>query len=56
MIPELVREADGSIRLHRDHWEVLTLEDSNRKLLAADTISRADFERTLRAKLAPVTI
>lgn len=56
MVPELVREADGSIRLHRDHWEVLTLEDSDRKLLAADTISRADFERTLRAKLAPVTI
>jgi len=56
MVPELVREADGSIRLHRYHWEVLTLEDSDRKLLAADTISRADFEKTLRAKLVPVTI
>ena len=38
-------------RIRRGHWEVLTLEESSDKLLAARTISRADFENVLRAKL-----
>ena len=52
MAPELVEDSQGSYVLRRGHWEVLTLEDSSEKLLAARTISRAEFETTLRAKLA----
>ncbi len=46
----LVPEIDAH-RIRRGHWEVLTLEESSDKLLAARTISRADFENVLRAKL-----
>ncbi len=42
-------------RLIRWHWEVMTLEDSSSKLLAAKTINRADFEAALREKLRPVS-
>lgn len=52
MVPELVEE-DGCHRLSRGHWEVLTLEASNEKLLAASTIQRETFERTLLSKLEP---
>ena len=41
-------------RLIRGHWEVLTLEASEVKLLAAEDITRADFERVLREKLSPL--
>ena len=33
------------------HWEVLRLEDSVDKLLAAERIKRREFEDLLRAKL-----
>ena len=50
----LVPDLSGS-RLRRDHWEVLTLEDSAEKLLAARTVNRQDFESALRSKLKPLT-
>ena len=53
LIPELVRDDHtGHHRLTRGHWEVLTLEVSTDKLLAARTISRNAFEETLISKLA----
>lgn len=49
----LVSEAhDG--RLDRRHWEVLTLEATCDKLLAAAPVTRSAFEQTLRAKLTPI--
>ena len=55
LVPELVRDAtDGGYRLARRHWEVLTLESSTDKLLAARTISRDAFEEVLLNKLAPL--
>ena len=53
MVPRLEEEG-GRFRLVRWHWEVLTLEDSSDKLLAASTIRKDDFERTLRARLRPL--
>lgn len=53
LVPELVHDAEGRYRLSRGHWEVLTLEDTNEKLLAAETIRREAFERDLRNKLEP---
>ena len=37
-------------RLAPGHWEVLSLEASNDKLLSAETVRRRDFETALRAK------
>ena len=54
LVPELQAGANGSMQMIRGHWEVLTLEQSRAKLLAAETISRADFEATLRQKLRPL--
>ena len=50
LVPEL--SSDG--RLVRGHWEVLTLEASSEKLLAAATVRRSDFENVLRDKLIPL--
>ena len=53
LIPELAwDDVAGRFTLQRGHWEVLTLEDSTEKLLAADTISRDAFEAALISKLA----
>lgn len=49
LIPEL---RDGV--LMRGHWEVLTLEDSSKKLLNANPMSRRAFEDVLRSKLKPL--
>lgn len=46
LVPEL---RDG--QLVRDHWEVQTLESSSERLLAADAVTRVDFERVLLQKL-----
>ena len=55
LIPELVLdEATGHYRLQRGHWEVLTLEASTEKLLAADAVSRDAFETALTSKLMPL--
>ena len=50
----LVPRMSDDYRLERGHWEVLSLEESNEKLLAADTIKRREFETALRAKLQPL--
>lgn len=49
----LVPELNGN-QLVRGHWEVLTLEMSETKLRAAETIRRSDFEHLLRNKLKPL--
>ena len=55
MIPELSRTEQDSYRLGRGHWEVLTLEDSSDRLLAAETVRREAFEQALRGKLEYLT-
>ena len=42
--------------LVRNHWEVLTLEQSCEKLLAATAISRTKFETQLQDRLTPLTL
>ena len=55
LIPELVPDdATHHYQLQRGHWEVLTLEASTTKLLAAATISRGGFEEALINKLVPL--
>ena len=52
LVPELVlNEGTGHYRLQHGHWEVLTLEASTEKLLAAHTISRNAFEAALINRL-----
>ena len=51
LAPVLALQANGEYRLERGHWEVLTLEDSSEKLLAARTMQRSEFEAVLRNKL-----
>lgn len=51
LVPELICNAEGNYELSRGYWEVLTLEDTNAKLLAAKTIQRDAFEQGLRDKL-----
>ena len=50
----LVPEISENYQLEAAHWEVLSLEESSRKLLAAQTVKRKDFEKVLRAKLQPI--
>ena len=53
LVPELSWDDDESrFRLTRGHWEVLTLEDTTNKLLAARTVARDSFEDALREKLS----
>lgn len=47
----LVPRVSEAYRLERGHWEVLSLEASSKKLLAAEPVKRREFEQTLRAKL-----
>lgn len=54
LVPELSPEGSGGYQLSRGHWEVLTLEDSISKLLAAETVQHATFVETLRRKLEPL--
>ena len=54
LVPELARDANGRYRFSRGHWEVLTLEDSEKKLLAAEGVRREAFERDLRNRLEPI--
>ncbi len=53
MIPELVETPNGAFRLTRGYWEVLTLEESEVKLQSAKTVTRSEFEDSLRARLGP---
>ena len=50
----LVPEVSSDGHLVRGHWEVLTLEASSDKLLAAATVRRIEFEQVLRDKLNPL--
>ena len=50
----LVPQISDEYRLEALHWEVLSLEESSDKLLAAKTVKRGEFEETLRAKLQPL--
>ena len=54
LVTRLERTDHEGIRLVRDHWEVLTLEDSNKRLQAAETVSREHFEAALRSRLRPL--
>ena len=54
LVPELARDGSDGFALRRGHWEVLTLEQSSEKLLAAETIKREAFEEALRARLKPL--
>lgn len=47
----LVPEVSSGYRLQRWHWETLSLDASSEKLLAARTVNRTEFEKTLRTKL-----
>ena len=56
LVPELTLDEEGPYRLRRGHWEVLTLEASSKRLLAARTVSRSQFESVLKSKLrAPLS-
>ena len=50
----LVVEVSEKYKLKARHWEVLSLEDSSKKLLAAKPIRRQEFEPLLRSKLMPL--
>ena len=53
LVPELSwDDIEGRFRLSRGHWEVLTLEDTNNKLLSARTVARDSFENILRERLS----
>ena len=54
LVTRFERADPGTWHLARDHWEVLTLEDSNKRLQAAETISRENFEIALRSRLRPL--
>lgn len=47
----LIPRISKQYQLEAVHWEVLSLEDSSKKLLAADTIKREEFETVLSDKL-----
>lgn len=51
MVPELKRNKSARYLLTRGHWEVLTLEESCERLLAAETIRQDAFERDLADRL-----
>ena len=54
LVPELAPVGQDGFRLTRGHWEVLTLEESEHKLLAAETVKREAFEDVLRSRLEPL--
>lgn len=54
LVARLERAISGAMQLAQDHWEVLTLNDSNERLRAAETVSRENFETSLRSRLRPM--
>ena len=54
LVPYIESGDAQGYHLLRGHWEVLTLEQSSDKLLAARTVPRDRFEQTLRDKLQPL--
>ena len=51
----LVPRMDDDYTLSAHHWEVLSLEASNDKLLSAETVRRSEFEDALRARLTRIS-
>ena len=54
MVLEIRSDDAGNHNLSRWHWEVLTLEASCDRLLAAETMQRDAFLEVLRRKLGPI--
>ena len=54
LVPAIYPDNEGKLTFMRGHWEVLTLEESRNKLLAARTIQRNEFENNLRSRLIPL--
>lgn len=54
LVPELTPNPTGGYSLTHGHWEVLTLEETNDKLLAAAPVQRSSFEDELRKRLQPM--
>lgn len=54
LVPELTPNPTGGYSLRRGRWEVLTLEETNEKLLAAAPVQRSSFEDELRRRLQPM--
>lgn len=52
----LVPEINEDYQLKQRHWEVLSLEASSDKLLAAETVKRLEFEQALRDRLRPLEV
>ena len=50
----LVPRINEECKLQKHHWEVLSLEASNDKLLSAKTVNRQEFENILRDKLIQI--
>ena len=50
----LVPQIADDYKLSAYHWEVLSLEQSNDKLLSAETVRRNEFEDELRARLTKI--
>jgi len=50
----LIPRITDDYTLIQDHWEVLSLEASNDKLLSAETVKRHEFENMLRMKLKQI--
>lgn len=50
----LVPRITADYRLEAYHWEVLSLEDSSKRLLSAETVKRQEFEDVLRSKLKQI--
>lgn len=54
LVPEIRDDGRDGFHLTKGHWEVLTLEESEDKLLAANALKREAFEESLRARLEPL--
>ena len=50
----IVMQVSDRYELESVHWEVLSLDASSKKLLAARPVKREEFEETLRSKLRPL--
>ncbi len=51
LTPDVTEDDNGTRCLQRGHWEVLTLEESQKKLQSSETLSRQAFEVMLTSKL-----
>ena len=56
MIPTMRLGEDERYHLYRGHYEVLVLDETEKKLLSADNITKAEFEESLKKKLTPLAL